>query len=182
MNTDNIDISATEERIGWSKISGDGVSESQKQASNAKRMASTCDVSDIVTLNYRNRRVWESPSGGIWAPRWIRIQILSRQADTGLASVAEDSWSSDRLLNVVFIRCACGTEFAVDTRGDIPLCKSCDQQRRAASQRNRRARQRAPKLTQVCVYCGGGLAAERRTRKYCCGTCRVAALRARSRA
>jgi hypothetical protein len=30
---------------------------------------------------------------------------------------------------------------------------------------------------QACVYCGGGMAAKRRTRKYCCGACRIAALR-----
>ena len=29
----------------------------------------------------------------------------------------------------------------------------------------------------TCVYCGGGMAAKRRTRKYCCGACRIAALR-----
>src|SRR5215471_3561254 len=141
-------------------------------------MATSCDVSDIVTLNYRNRKLWESPSGGLWAPRWIRIQILSREAHTGLASVAEDSWTGTRLLNVVFARCACGIEFAFYTPGDLPMCKSCDQRRRALAQRNRRALERASKLAQVCAYCGGGLAAERRTRKYCSGACRIAALRA----
>src|SRR5262245_12478807 len=143
-------------------------------------MVTTWDVSDIVTLDYWNKTLWGDPSVGLHAPRWIRIQIVSREANKGLASVAEDLWISPDLLNVRFGRCACGIEFAfADRIGYLPpkCCKSCDQRQRAASQRNRRMRQRASELAQVCAHCGGKLAAQRRTRKYCCSACRVAALR-----
>jgi hypothetical protein len=141
-------------------------------------MATACDVSDIVTLDYRNRNLWGELSGPLSAPRWIRVQIVSREANRGLAAVAEDKWIGTELLNVRFARCACGIEFAFgNTLGDLPRCKSCDQRERMVSQRNRRMRQRASELAQVCAHCGGGLVAQRRTRKYCSGACRVAALR-----
>lgn len=140
-------------------------------------MTTTRNTSDSVTLDYRNQTMW----GYCWFPRWIRVRLIARKGDTGRACVAEDSWRSDSELEVTLHRCACGAEFAC-YEGYRGGCKACDQRARAETQRKRRLAGRLAEMPEHCAYCGGGLDARRRTRRYCSGACRTAAMRDREKA
>lgn len=131
----------------------------------------------VTTVDYRNKAMWGSEGYGYWWPRWIRVRISSRTGDTGLAWVAEPNWTNEKQLEVALVRCACGAEFACQQGMVITKCKACDQRARAASQRKRRLKQRLPGMAKHCAHCGAGMAAKRRTRKYCSGACRIAAMR-----
>lgn len=134
-------------------------------------------MSDTVTLNYRNYLICGYPTGGFWFPRWIRVQVLARKGQK--CRVAAVDWDSEPF-DMEVRRCACGIEFGFQPRrGDPTLCRSCDTVRLTERQRRRRKEQRDRIMRTHCAFCGSRMAAERITRKYCSGTCRVAAMRER---
>jgi hypothetical protein len=64
---------------------------------------------------------------------------------------------------------------------DVPRCPDCCRRLRTQGQRKRREQARKDKLQQRCAECGGLLAPERTTARYCDSACRVKAWRAARR-
>ena len=112
----------------------------------------------------------------LYFPDWIRVRV-TREPDGWIARPldfdAETSWLVQRQI------CPCGAVYPVTRHfGWSSHCYHCTRRRRTDRQRERRRAARA--LTpQTCQQCGAPVVAQRRTRRYCSGRCRMAASRTR---
>ena len=95
---------------------------------------------------------------------------------------ADERYLSQRYLDWRLLRCPCGKAYEVpywSRRTKLRRCPDCDKKVLADRQRRRRQQRRAAELRHTCEGCGTAMKPERRTRRYCSTTCRVAAFRRR---